>query len=112
MIFLWLFMSMIELERSILIWMCSISAAFSSGSKNRGTSPYKPSSRSMETPSTRICEVYGSFHFTLGDILKATKNFSAANIIGEGGFGTVFKGQLRDGTVVAIKRAKKVRKQY
>ncbi|KAI3806453.1 hypothetical protein L1987_22358 [Smallanthus sonchifolius] len=41
------------------------------------------------------------------DICKATGNFSAANIIGEGGFGTVFKGTLKNGSTIAIKRAKK-----
>lgn len=54
-------------------------------------------------------EVYGSLNFTLQDIRKATKNFSQNNVIGDGGFGTVYKGQLKDGTVVAIKRAKKVK---
>ncbi|KAK1412854.1 hypothetical protein QVD17_34410 [Tagetes erecta] len=42
------------------------------------------------------------------DICKATGNFSAANIIGEGGFGTVYKGKLKNGSVIAIKRAKKM----
>ncbi|XP_071715569.1 calmodulin-binding receptor-like cytoplasmic kinase 2 [Rutidosis leptorrhynchoides] len=41
------------------------------------------------------------------DICKATGNFSASNIIGEGGFGTVYKGTLKNGSIVAIKRAKK-----
>lgn len=54
--------------------------------------------------------MYGSLNFTLQDIKKATKNFSQNNIIGDGGFGTVYKGQLKDGTLVAIKRAKKVKK--
>ncbi|EYU32403.1 hypothetical protein MIMGU_mgv11b0242162mg, partial [Erythranthe guttata] len=40
------------------------------------------------------------------DIYKATENFSAANQIGEGGFGTVYKGKLKDGSVFAVKRAK------
>ncbi|XP_076918177.1 calmodulin-binding receptor-like cytoplasmic kinase 2 [Bidens hawaiensis] len=44
---------------------------------------------------------------TFQDLCKATGNFSAANIIGEGGFGTVYKGKLKNGTVIAIKRAKK-----
>ncbi|CAN8308959.1 unnamed protein product [Cochlearia groenlandica] len=45
--------------------------------------------------------------FTFDEIFKATKNFSSSFRIGQGGFGTVYKVQLRDGTVVAVKRAKK-----
>ncbi|XP_048140026.1 calmodulin-binding receptor-like cytoplasmic kinase 1 isoform X2 [Rhodamnia argentea] len=45
--------------------------------------------------------------FTMEDIIKATGNFSASNVIGEGAFGTVYKGKLGDGSLVAIKRAKK-----
>ncbi|KAL0282616.1 UNVERIFIED_CONTAM: Cold-responsive protein kinase [Sesamum angustifolium] len=33
----------------------------------------------------------------------ATENFSPANKIGEGGFGSVYKGKLNDGTLMAIK---------
>ena len=36
----------------------------------------------------------------------ATNNFSSKNIIGKGGFGIVYKGCVRDGTVVAVKRLK------
>ncbi|KAK9074258.1 hypothetical protein SSX86_006855 [Deinandra increscens subsp. villosa] len=49
----------------------------------------------------------GSTKFTMAEITTATKNFSPAHKIGQGGFGTVYKGQLRDGTLVAVKRAKK-----
>ncbi|KAH7296511.1 hypothetical protein KP509_26G026200 [Ceratopteris richardii] len=45
--------------------------------------------------------------FTLSEIMKATSNFSPSFKIGQGGFGTVYKGQLKDGTIVAVKRAKK-----
>ncbi|OMO84249.1 hypothetical protein CCACVL1_10934 [Corchorus capsularis] len=45
--------------------------------------------------------------FSFEDICKATGNFSPANKIGEGGFGTVYKGRLKDGSLVAVKRAKK-----
>ncbi|XP_022857467.1 calmodulin-binding receptor-like cytoplasmic kinase 2 [Olea europaea var. sylvestris] len=41
------------------------------------------------------------------EICKATKNFSRSLKIGEGRFGTVYKGRLKDGTLVAVKRAKK-----
>ncbi|KDP28601.1 hypothetical protein JCGZ_14372 [Jatropha curcas] len=49
----------------------------------------------------------GSLRFTMEEIYKATKNFSPSFKIGQGGFGTVYKGRLADGSLVAIKRAKK-----
>ncbi|PPD77709.1 hypothetical protein GOBAR_DD25362 [Gossypium barbadense] len=49
----------------------------------------------------------GSMKFTIEEIFKATRNFSPAFKIGQGGFGTVYKGKLDGGTLVAIKRAKK-----
>jgi serine/threonine protein kinase len=41
---------------------------------------------------------------TLADLLLATDNFSKGNIIGDGGFGTVYKARLPDGRIVAIKK--------
>ncbi|ONK58121.1 uncharacterized protein A4U43_C09F8340 [Asparagus officinalis] len=38
------------------------------------------------------------------DIRKATDNFNEANIIGQGGFGVVYKGEL-NGTEIAVKRS-------
>lgn len=58
---------------------------------------------STTTNNTRI----GHLTLSMAEITKATKNFSPALKIGQGGFGTVYKGTLDDGTVVAIKRAKK-----
>ncbi|XP_015932145.1 calmodulin-binding receptor-like cytoplasmic kinase 2 isoform X1 [Arachis duranensis] len=46
-------------------------------------------------------------NFTFEEIYKSTSRFSSENQIGEGGFGTVYKGKLNDGTLVAVKRAKK-----
>ncbi|KAF8028785.1 hypothetical protein BT93_E1441 [Corymbia citriodora subsp. variegata] len=66
---------------------------------------------STETPLHRISsDVRPEFHrrqlkkFTLKELKVATRNFSHNNIIGRGGFGNVYKGQLADGSLVAIKR--------
>ncbi|THU44061.1 hypothetical protein C4D60_Mb02t03390 [Musa balbisiana] len=41
--------------------------------------------------------------YTYKELKIATDDFSAANKVGEGGFGSVYRGMLKDGTVVAIK---------
>ncbi|KAJ8467620.1 hypothetical protein OPV22_030172 [Ensete ventricosum] len=87
------------------------------------------SSKSAEAESTGIVDVnrqYSSAHplvapsqfaglpefsylgwghwFTLRDLQIATKWFSKDNVLGEGGYGIVYRGQLVNGTPVAIKR--------
>ncbi|XP_028772696.1 probable LRR receptor-like serine/threonine-protein kinase At1g53430 [Neltuma alba] len=42
--------------------------------------------------------------FTLKEINAATNNFNADNKIGEGGFGPVYKGILKDGRIIAVKQ--------
>lgn len=49
--------------------------------------------------------------FTLRQIKAATNNFDAANKIGEGGFGPVYKGLLSDGTAIAVKQLSSKSKQ-
>ncbi|CAA0808755.1 Probable LRR receptor-like serine/threonine-protein kinase [Striga hermonthica] len=49
--------------------------------------------------------------FTLRQIKAATKNFDPANKIGEGGFGSVYKGLLLDGTIIAVKQLSSKSKQ-
>ncbi|CAO2200883.1 unnamed protein product [Urochloa humidicola] len=41
--------------------------------------------------------------FSYSELRKAAHGFSGANKIGEGGFGSVFRGRLKDGTIVAVK---------
>ncbi|KAL7612333.1 putative serine/threonine-protein kinase [Lactuca sativa] len=41
--------------------------------------------------------------FSYHDLKIASDGFSSKNKVGEGGFGSVYKGRLRDGTIVAIK---------
>ncbi|XP_042513920.1 probable leucine-rich repeat receptor-like serine/threonine-protein kinase At3g14840 [Macadamia integrifolia] len=49
--------------------------------------------------------------FTLRQIKAATNNFDPANKIGEGGFGSVYKGLLSDGTIIAVKQLSSKSKQ-
>ncbi|KAG7961238.1 hypothetical protein I3843_09G005700 [Carya illinoinensis] len=44
--------------------------------------------------------------FHLKEMKKATKNFSKDRVLGSGGFGEVYQGELQDGTVVAVKSAR------
>ncbi|KAK7411937.1 hypothetical protein VNO78_03381 [Psophocarpus tetragonolobus] len=45
--------------------------------------------------------------FSMNDIEKATDNFHASRVLGEGGFGRVYSGILEDGTKVAVKVLKR-----
>lgn len=86
----------------------------SQGSTSGSTFESRRSARGLYGPTLRNSserEVPGDRKFTLPEIQKATKNFSPNLKIGQGGSGTVYKGQLSDGTLVAVKRAKKVCKR-
>ncbi|CAL9247282.1 unnamed protein product [Arabidopsis halleri] len=49
-------------------------------------------------------DVSSSNFFEMHTIQTATDNFSVSNQLGQGGFGTVYKGKLKDGKEIAIKR--------
>ncbi|KAF5474680.1 hypothetical protein F2P56_006560 [Juglans regia] len=57
-----------------------------------------------------ICSA-DSLQFDVGTIKVATDNFSAANKLGEGGFGIVYKGVLPNGHEIAVKRLSKASQQ-
>ena len=46
--------------------------------------------------------------YTAKDLKKATNNYDASRIIGQGGYGVVYKGFLQNNKVVAIKKSKTV----
>ncbi|KAG0490194.1 hypothetical protein HPP92_007057 [Vanilla planifolia] len=49
-------------------------------------------------------DLQGPVKFRYRDLKSATKNFSQENKLGEGGFGHVYKGTLKNGNTVAVKR--------
>lgn len=96
----------------LLIVKSSVSQSISSqGSSSGSNFEMRRSMKGLYNPMHRNSsgkEIPGSTQFSLPQIQKATKNFSPNLKIGQGGSGTVYKGQLNDGTLIAVKRAKKV----
>lgn len=58
--------------------------------------------------SSRASDVHmidtGNFVIAVQVLRGATKNFTQDNVLGRGGFGVVYKGELHDGTMIAVKR--------
>ncbi|KAK9996499.1 hypothetical protein SO802_021185 [Lithocarpus litseifolius] len=56
------------------------------------------------TDQERGSSYFGVHLFTYSELEEATNNFDSAKELGDGGFGTVYYGILRDGRQVAVKR--------
>ncbi|XP_028754463.1 proline-rich receptor-like protein kinase PERK12 [Neltuma alba] len=72
--------------------------------------PYKNGSQTGSVQSLGTSETVQPMSaqtaFSYEGIMEITNGFSSQNIIGEGGFGCVYKGWLADGRVVAVKKLK------
>lgn len=73
----------------------------SDGLRGKKSSSSEPLGIILATPDERAARKVTNIY---DDILKATCNFSGARIIGYGGFGTVYGGELPEGRRVAVKR--------
>ncbi|KAL6146438.1 hypothetical protein ACLB2K_057117 [Fragaria x ananassa] len=79
------------------------------GSSTTGTG-YKPSSSYPITAPSPLVGLPEFSHlgwghwFTLRDLELATSRFSKENVLGEGGYGVVYRGNLINGTPVAVKK--------
>ncbi|KAL9994235.1 putative protein kinase RLK-Pelle-DLSV family [Helianthus debilis subsp. tardiflorus] len=68
--------------------------------------PPPPPPSPSPSPSGKITEIsiLEFLEYNLDTVLAATNDFSEDNKIGEGGFGSVYKGELEDGRLIAVKR--------
>ncbi|XP_019464269.1 PREDICTED: probable receptor-like protein kinase At5g18500 [Lupinus angustifolius] len=80
-----------------------------SGEESGEKSVYRSSSHPITAPSPlsglpEFSQLGWGHWFTLRDLEVATNRFSKDNIIGEGGYGVVYRGQLVNGSPVAVKK--------
>lgn len=61
---------------------------------------------SSDTPTDHGGFGHSRAWFTYQELFEATSGFSDQNLLGEGGFGCVYKGLLPDGRVIAVKQLK------
>ncbi|XVF28992.1 hypothetical protein REPUB_Repub15cG0081300 [Reevesia pubescens] len=78
--------------------------AMDGGINGYGGVPGEMQSQSSGDHSDRHFFEGGNVVISMQVLRQVTDNFSEANILGRGGFGVVYKGELHDGTQIAVKR--------
>ncbi|KAM6545297.1 hypothetical protein CsatB_026033 [Cannabis sativa] len=66
--------------------------------------PLNPPTNASSLDAELSCFKSSWKNFSLSELQVATNNFSQGNLIGEGGYAEVYKGELEDGELVAVKR--------
>ncbi|KAK3165002.1 hypothetical protein QOZ80_1AG0027660 [Eleusine coracana subsp. coracana] len=75
----------------------------SSGPARKGSSPYAYSASPL-VGLPELSHLGWGHWFTLRDLEYATNRFAKSNVLGEGGYGVVYKGRLVNGTEIAVKK--------
>ncbi|XP_042050083.1 receptor protein kinase TMK1-like [Salvia splendens] len=70
---------------------------------NTNRSASSPTSASVNSGQSHVIEA-GNLVISVQVLRNVTKNFAPENELGRGGFGVVYKGELDDGTKIAVKR--------
>nr|KYP57000.1 putative receptor protein kinase TMK1 [Cajanus cajan] len=79
----------------------------SANSNGYGGVPSELQSQGSERSDLHVFES-GNATISIQVLRQVTENFSEKNILGRGGFGVVYKGELHDGTQIAVKRMESV----
>ncbi|AQK63418.1 Receptor-like kinase TMK2 [Zea mays] len=74
------------------------------GNANDGARASETYSQASNGPRDIHVVESGNMVISIQVLRNVTNNFSEENILGRGGFGTVYKGELHDGTKIAVKR--------
>ncbi|KAJ0545440.1 putative protein kinase RLK-Pelle-WAK-LRK10L-1 family [Helianthus annuus] len=88
---------------SVLVFAIATTIFFIRRTYKRRVSAYfssKDKSRELEDASV----YFGASVFSYAELQDATQHFDSSKELGDGGFGTVYYGKLRDGREVAVKR--------